>query len=60
MPLPARFSQADIARAMREIEKRKGDWRLRIWPDGAIEIFRGDQPEATPKKPLEAREGYRL
>lgn len=40
MPLPARFSQADIARALRALEKREGSWRLRILPDGEIVIER--------------------
>lgn len=60
MPLPARFSQADIARALRAVEKLEGKWRLRILPDGSMEVVRDDTPETMPKRPLAAREGFRL
>ena len=38
MPLPTKFAQADINRAMRAAQKAPGSWRVRLEPDGAILI----------------------
>jgi hypothetical protein len=60
MPRAARIAQADIARAMRAIEKAEGEWRLRILPDGSMVIERGEAGIITAKVSVAAREDIRL
>lgn len=60
MPLAARFSQADIARAMRAITKSQGEWRLIIRPDGAIVIEKGEAGINGQKLSVASNQDYRL
>jgi hypothetical protein len=47
MTVPARVKQADIARALREAQKI-GAKRVKIGPDGSIDILLGDDEMAPP------------
>jgi hypothetical protein len=47
MTVPARVKQADIARALREAQKI-GAKRVKIGPDGSIDIVLNDGDTATP------------
>jgi hypothetical protein len=48
---PARFRQADIARAIRAVEQCGAAMRVRLLPDGSI-VLEKDTGHATPKEPL--------
>ena len=65
MPKAARFAQADITRAMRAIAKCKGEWRLRILPDGSMLIEKASENGETAgintaKLSVAARQDIRL
>lgn len=49
---PARFTQADIARAIRAIEQTGAKMEIRIEPDGTIRIvpFEGDGPRKVKRR----------
>ena len=50
MTVPARVKQADIARALREAQKI-GAKRVKIGPDGVIDILLNDGDMAAPLAP---------
>ncbi len=44
---PARFTQADVARALRAIDQTGGDKEVVIEPDGRIRIVPSSSPEQS-------------
>lgn len=51
---PARFTESDINRAVKVAEKRGPAWKVRVAPDGAIEILR--EKDSGEKQATEAEE----
>jgi hypothetical protein len=47
MTLPARLKQADLRRALKEAH-RIGAKRVKVWPDGIIDILLNDGDTAVP------------
>lgn len=56
---PARFTEADISRAMKVAAKYDG-YRVRVTKAGDILIERGENPDATTERPLASRAEFRL
>ena len=56
---PARFTEADISRAMKVAAKYDG-YRVRVTKAGDILIERGEVLDLTTDKPLAARPEFRL
>lgn len=44
----AKVTQADVARALRAAQSLGPHWRVRIGPDGSIELWQGTEPAAPP------------
>ena len=57
---PAKFTQADIARALKAVQQVGVDMQVRLLPDGSIVIAKGQAPDAIPDQPLDARPEFRL
>lgn len=51
---PARFTQADLARALRVVEDRQG-WRVRVTAAGDILVERDGPENAREKPPIDER-----
>ncbi len=49
----AKVTQADVARALRAAQSLGPHWRVRIAPDGSIELWQGGQPQAPESEPPE-------
>ena len=53
---PARFTQADVRRAVEAAKSAGKDWAVEIAPDGTIRIVRSShKPEQTPEIGQERR-----
>jgi hypothetical protein len=53
---PARFTVADLRRAIKAAERSGPDWAVEIAPDGTIRIVRLRLPPITAPEPVEDRE----
>jgi hypothetical protein len=57
---PARFTEADIGRAMRAVEKNGGRFEIRVEPDGAIRIVPIDGQKAPSTAKVEPEDEFVL
>jgi hypothetical protein len=57
---PARFTQADIARALRAVKDAGGDMAVEIAPDGTIRIVPHEPVEPPRRRPLDGRKEIRM
>lgn len=57
---PAKFTQADIARALKAVQQTGVDMQVRLLPDGSIVIAKGEAADANPSRALDAIAEFRL
>jgi hypothetical protein len=56
----AKFTQADIARALKAVQQTGVDMQVRLLPDGSILIAKREVSDISHEEPLEARSEFRL